>query len=347
MAIPSALQSQVLKELHVSHPGIVRMKGIARAKVWWPGMSKAIEKKVQSCSACQAQWNQPPPVPLHSWPLTREPWERVHIDFAGPVDGVYYFILVDSYSKWIEVEPMHVTTAEWTLGVLRSIFARYGLPRELVSDNGPQFVSAVFHDFLRQNGICHTRSPPYHPATNGAAERVVQTFKRALRTGTKDAGSLRSKLSRFLLSYRTTPHSSTGQAPAELFLHRSLRTRLDILRPSGDRALEQQQRAKAAHDKHAQDRSFVMGQKVLVRNWQEGPRWVKGVVVKHFGAVQYEVDIGGALRHCHADHLLPDRGKGDEAEGAAPAAAPVVMENAEDQEYPEPAIPEHPPAAPV
>ena len=220
VVIPSTLQSQVLQELHTSHPGIVRMKGLAR----WPGLTKAIENCVQGCDNCQTQRNQPPPVPLHPWPLTREPWERVHIDFAGPVDGLFYLILVDSYSKWIEIEPMRTTTTEKTVDILKTIFARYGLPRELVSDNGPQFVSAAFQLFMKRNGIRHARSAPYHPATNGAAERVVQTFKRSLRTAGSDSGSEAHKLARFLLSYRTTPHSTTGQAPAELFLRRNIHT---------------------------------------------------------------------------------------------------------------------------
>ena len=234
VVIPTSLQSQVLTELHTSHPDIVRMKGLAWSRVWWPGLSKDIEERVQGCEACQSQRKQPPPVPLHPWPLTREPWERIHIDFAGPMDGIYYLILVDSYSKWIEVEPMHTTTTEKTISVLRKIFASYGIPRELVSDNGPQFTSVAFQQFMEQNGIQHSRSPPYYPATNGAAERVVQTFKHALRTREKESGSVGQKLACFLLSYRTTPHSTTGQTPAELFLRRTLRTRLDIMRPSVD-----------------------------------------------------------------------------------------------------------------
>ena len=205
LSFPTKLRPQILQELHDSHPGIVRMKGLARSRVWWPSITRDIETCVQSCVACQGQRNQPPPVPLHPWPLSREPWERIHIDFAGPVDGIYYLVLVDSYSKWIEVEPMRTTTAEKTVSVLQTIFARFGLPKELVSDNGPQFTSATFTEFMNRNGIHHSRSAPYHPATNGAAERVVQTLKRSLRTGETDSGSLTHKLARFLLNYRNTP----------------------------------------------------------------------------------------------------------------------------------------------
>ena len=114
------------------------------------------------------------------------------------------------------------------------LFACYGLPKESVTDNGPQFTSTVFTRCLQENGIRRSRSAPYHPATNGAAERVVQTFKNFLRAGKDDSGSHSRKLAQFLLVNRTPPHSTTGVPPAELFLKRSLRTRLNIMRPSVD-----------------------------------------------------------------------------------------------------------------
>ena len=89
-------------------------------------------------------------------------------------------VLVDAHSKWIEIELMNSTTAEATIVVLREWFSSYGLPEELVSDNGPQFISQEFAVFMKQNGIKHTLTPPYHPASNGAAERIVQILKRAL-----------------------------------------------------------------------------------------------------------------------------------------------------------------------
>ena len=176
--IPTCLRPQVLAELHASHPGIVRMKGLAQSQVWWPGMDKSIEAEVGKCMDCQQQRNQPAPVPLHQWCWSRQPWER--LDFAGPVDGAMLLVVVGSHSKWLEVISMSTTTANKTIDVLRSLFARYWLPQDVVTDNGPQFTSAEFAEFMCENGICDF-SAPYHPATNGAAERCVQTLKNALR----------------------------------------------------------------------------------------------------------------------------------------------------------------------
>ena len=100
-----------------------------------------------------------------------------------------------------------------------------------MSDNGPQFTSVEFDVFLKANGIQHICSAPYHPQSNGEAERFVQTFKNVLKTGKQDEGDVQMKLSRFLLSYHTTPNSTTGLTPSELFLKRQIRTRLDMLKP--------------------------------------------------------------------------------------------------------------------
>ena len=153
---------------------------------------------------------------------------------------------------------MKSTTTEKTLEVLRELFARHGLPKQLISDNGPQFTAKEFEECM-----CATSTPgvprPYHPATNGEAERFVQTFKRCLQAGQSDAETIQQKLSQFLLMYRTTPNATTGVAPAELFLKRKLRTRLDLLRPTVD---EEQQKQKKYHDRHSQSRSYHVGQAV-------------------------------------------------------------------------------------
>ena len=94
-------------------------------------------------------------------------------------------IIVDAHSNWLEVVPMTSTTSEKTIEELRTIFAQFGLPEQLVMDNGPQFTFREFETFVKANGVKHICSTPYHPATNGEAERFVQTFKRALKASKK------------------------------------------------------------------------------------------------------------------------------------------------------------------
>ena len=115
------------------------------------------------------------------------------------------------------------TTSFKTIEALMTIFVKYGLPEQLVSDNGPQFTSEEFTEFMKVNSIKHIRSAPYHPSTNGLEERFVQTFKRAMKNRVQDEPNLSTPLSQFLLGYRSAPHATTKVSPEELFLQQKLR----------------------------------------------------------------------------------------------------------------------------
>jgi hypothetical protein len=201
-----------------------------------------------------------------------------------------YFILMDAHSKWLEVEIMSSTTSLETIKVLRRLFARYGLPETLVSDNGPQLVSQEFRHFTQSNGIRHVTSAPYHPATNGEAERAVQFLKQSLRKG--DRENIECTLNQILLKYRTTPHSLTGLTPAELFVKRHLRTRLDLLKPDlSDFVRNKQQRWGSPEEKCC--RQFQLGENVLVLNFSvNGGKWVQGTITRQTGPVSYTVKVG-------------------------------------------------------
>lgn len=304
--IPPPLRRQVLEELHSGHCGMVRMKEIARSYFWWPGLDAAIEDKVKSCSACQKMRNMPQLAPLHPWDFPEEPWQRVHIDYAGPLEDRMFLVVVDAHSKWPEVTVMKSTSAERTIEELRSIFSRFGLPTQLVSDNGPQLVSEEFRSFMEANGIQHIKSAPYHPATNGLAERFVQTMKQALKSS-QGNGSLNRRLNTFLLTYRNTPHATTKVAPASAMMKRQLRTRLDLLRPPKTKQVVQtQQRAQVERRSKAKDRSFIAGERVLARNYCKGPKWIPATVVAQTGPVSYTVHTPeNIIWRRHVDQLLP------------------------------------------
>ena len=307
--VPEKLRQQILSELHRGHPGVVRMKALARSHVWWPNLDRDVEECAKLCTPCQANKHSPPKAPLHPWAWPSAPWQRVHIDFAGPVRGQMLLILTDAYSKWPEVYVVSSTTASMTITKLRETFARFGLPEQVVSDNGPQFVSEELDVFLRKNGVKHIRCSPYHPASNGAAERLVQTVKRALEAGREQGMPLLQSLSNFLFSYRTTPHATTGVTPSSLLMGRTLRTRLDLIKPDvGRRVREQQDHQKAQHDSHCRKRQFFLGQKVWVRNMREGSRWVSGIIAGIQGPVSYLVQVAsGDVWRRHVDHIRGGR----------------------------------------
>ena len=305
VVVPAVCQTAVLKELHTGHPGIVRMKSLARVHVWWPGIDKDIEQMVRNCASCQALRNTPPTAVLHPWSWPDQPWKRIHIDFAGPFQGSMFLVVVDSHSKWLEVVPMTTTTTQKTLEVLSTLFATHGLPEQIVSDNGPQFTSVEFETCMKKNGIKHIRSAPGHPSSNGEAERFVQIFKRGLKASKHESGSLQVRLNTFLFVYRSTPHSTTGVSPAELFLKRKLRTRLDLLHPSvATQVAEKQAAQKEYHDQRSRHCQFEPGQTVLVKNLRGQPKWLPGKIVEKSGPVSFRVEVQGQVWRRHADQLL-------------------------------------------
>ena len=306
--VPTKLQNRVLAELHTSHPGIVKMKSLARTHVCWPGIDREIEDLVRGCPSCQSLGNKPPVMTLHPWNWPTRPWQRVHVDFAGPFFGRMFLIVVDANSKWPEVVPMSTTTAEKTIEELRKLFAAHGLPEQLVSDSGAQFTSQEFEEFLKANSIKHIRSAPYHPATNGEAERFVQTFKLAMKAAKSDESTLEIKPARFLLMYRNTPNTTTGVSPAELLLHRRIRTRLDLLRPSlSSRVLTKQADQKSQHERQSKERQFEPDQSVLVENHKGDPKWVPGIIQEKLGRTSYRVSVGDKIWRRHADQILEFR----------------------------------------
>lgn len=103
VVIPISLREAILSDLHASHVGIVKMKGIARSFVYWPGIDADIERVVKSCAECARHAHLPPKCKCHHWEYPKRPWERIHVDYAGPVAGTMLLIVVDSYSKWLEV----------------------------------------------------------------------------------------------------------------------------------------------------------------------------------------------------------------------------------------------------
>jgi transposase InsO family protein len=119
-----------------------------------------------------------------------------------------FFVLVDAHSKWPEIVEMKTTTSTKTIEVPRSIFSRNGIPAQIVSDNGSQFSSDhtdEFATFMKRNGSKHYKSSPYHPATNGLAERFIQTFKNSMRAMKDENRDINQKIANFLLTYRNTP----------------------------------------------------------------------------------------------------------------------------------------------
>ena len=145
----------ILEELHQAHPGMTRMKGLARGYVWWPQLDRDIERKVRSCIDCLEHQRVPDKAPIHPWEMPTKAWSRIHIDHAGPFEGRMILVVIDAYSKWIEADIVRGNSSQITIERLRHVFASHGLPEVVVSDNASCFTSQEFQEFLSKNGIRH------------------------------------------------------------------------------------------------------------------------------------------------------------------------------------------------
>jgi len=153
------------------------------------------------------------------------------------------------------------------------------------------------------NGIVHVKSAPYHPSSNGLAERAVRSFKQGLKS--TSGNSIQEKLSKFLLKYRITPHTTTGVPPAELLMKRRLRTKMDLLYPDvGKRVTQQQEKQKDTHDNSKALRTFKDGDLVYAENFNSSPRWIPATVIKSNGPLSYLVKTSdGREMRRHVDNL--------------------------------------------
>ena len=302
IVIPRSLQKLVLKELHEAHPGVVRMKALARSYCWWPQIDKNIEDLVSACECCQVNQRNQSPGPIHPWAIPDGPWQRVHVDYCGPIDGKMLLVIVDAYSKWFDVHVVQHSSSEATVNKLRTTFATFGVPETLCSDNGPQFTSAVFKEFMKTNGIHHATSAPYHPASNGLAERAVQTLKLGLKK--QPSAPLQTRLDRFLLAYRTTPLESIGKSPGEAMFGHRLRTRLDLMIPRPRAAIRHHQ-LRAWQNKSQNHKSENPHQKLVYTKLPHEQTWYRGEILERSPTeVQLQLPDGREVRR-HLDHIRP------------------------------------------
>lgn len=302
IVIPNKLRQPIMTLLHEGHPGIAAIKSKAKFQVWWPNMDKHLEEFVQQCSGCQENRPKDTEVPVFSWTVPTEVWSRLHIDYAGPFQGKMWLIIVDAKSKWLEVIPTNNTSSANTILMLREVFTRFGLPRVIVSDNGPQFASFEFESFCKNLNIKHARITPYHPRTNGLAERCVRTFKERMEASKHDGGSLNERLQSFLLADRTSTKRSTGKTPSQMMFGRNIRTKIDLLRPDVNSKMEMEQLKQRENKKHGPEKDFSEGEEVWVQN-NLGKGYKKGRIRKKNGPYSYEVDVDGLKKKKHADQL--------------------------------------------
>ena len=226
--IPDVLRAKIIRSGHDGHQGIVKTKQLLRSKYWWPAMDDAIKTFITNCRGCQVSVLKNEKEPLIMTPLPEGPWENLVADFHGPLrTGEYLLIIIDEYSRFPVVEIVNSTSYKTTVQKFDRIFAEFGIPKKLKSDNGPPFNGFDFRKFAKFLGFKHQRITPYYPEANGLVEKFNTGLEKVLHTSQIEQKDWRHELNAYLRNYRATPHSTTNESPANLlFQKRNFRTRL-------------------------------------------------------------------------------------------------------------------------
>jgi hypothetical protein len=234
--IPTALRQTLLELAHEGHPGIVRMKQKCRDAIWWPGIDTCIERYVRDCMPCIVSGKscKPTPGPLQPVSCPEGPWQKISLDIAGefmaaPHNQRFLIVAIDHFSKWPEVAACGNVTSSSVIEFLTSLFDRFGLVNEIITDNGAQFVSFEFEEFLKSLGIRHSRCALYAPQSNAAVERFNRCIKDGVKAALLEGKPFMTGVRQVLASYRMTPQSTTGVTPASLMLAFKVITPLSLI----------------------------------------------------------------------------------------------------------------------
>ena len=225
--VPESDQQRILRENHdavtAGHLGVTKTTARMAKSFYWPGMFRDVSKYVRRCAVCnQYKTLQQKPSGFMYTSQVEEPWETVCSDFVGPLPrsmkgSTILLVMVDKFSKWVEAIPMRAaTTANLIRAVRERIINRFGVPKVFLSDNGAQFTSHQFSEFLTDLGIKHQFTAPYTPQEN-PTERVNRVLKTMIAQYVQ--GNQRSwdeHIPELSFAINTSQHMSTGYSPALL-----------------------------------------------------------------------------------------------------------------------------------
>ena len=247
--IPESLRQDILAKAHSTHQGIVRTKQFLRIAVYWPGMSSDIEEICKNCRICRQLLPQEE-LPLSPVERPEGPWIQIGIDIFS-FDFDHYLTIHDYYSKWPEVYKLKETTTTTVIACIKDCFLRFGNPPKLLSDNGPQFSSFAFCQFLEKINVEHVSCAPLHAQSNGQIERFHRYLNHTLRSSQLQGFVIRERFPEILQILCATSHAATGRTPAYLLQNREITTDFPTLRfKASDKDHEKYQAyMKNTHDK--------------------------------------------------------------------------------------------------
>jgi transposase InsO family protein len=178
--IPDSMRADVLTAIHRGHLGLNKSRGRAKLSVWWPGLSNDLEQLIWSCEFCNINRPTQRSEPLKTTQLPSFPRERTGADLCE-LQGKSYLVVMDYFSRYLEIDYLDNITNNHVVGKLKNIFARWGIPEERVTDNGGQFSSKSFRQFSVDCGFHHIFSSPHYPQATEEAKSAVKIAKRILK----------------------------------------------------------------------------------------------------------------------------------------------------------------------
>ena len=205
VVVPVALRREMMAVCHATHIGVEGCIRRARESMFWPRMATELKESISKCDICMTHRALPQKETLLQHETTPRPWAKAGADLCE-MQGRTLLIVCDYFSNFIEVESLQTTTTRAVCKVFRALFARYGVPDILMTDNGPQFRSAEFPTFSKVWGFQHQTSSPHYPQSNGKAENAVKTVKRLF---------AKCRSLRFVRYSIGETHPQKGLAPAQ------------------------------------------------------------------------------------------------------------------------------------
>ncbi|XP_052692422.1 uncharacterized protein LOC128170699 isoform X2 [Crassostrea angulata] len=352
LVVPDKFRNQVMKLAHDSllagHLGTQRTLARVTSEFWWPGIQSDVRRFCQSCDICQRTVHKGKikKVPLERMPLIDEPFQRVAVDLVGPLSPItdkgnrYILTLVDYATRYPEAIALPSIETERIAEALFEMFSRIGIPREMLTDMGAQFTSALMSEVSRLISLSQRTTTPYHPSCNGLVERFNGTLKQMLKRLCFEKPKDWDKyLSAVLFAYREVPQESLGFSPFELVYGRSVRGPISILKElwtndipdpnvkttyqyvldlkdrlqsMAELAKESLEKSSTRYKKHydrkTRTRSLKVGDKALVLLPTDNNKLLlqwKGpfVVTKKVNRVDYQLDMQGKTKTFHINLL--------------------------------------------
>ena len=301
IVIPEKLQKPAVISAHkMGHFGMTRTKQMLREKYWFPRLSSLVEDIISKCFQCQIATDEQKQEPVKPTEIPEMAWHTLSVDFGGPYpDGHYNLVVIDKRTRYPVVEQVKSTTFRSTADQLQRIFATYGVPKRIETDNGPPFNSYEFGKFAKEYGFYHHRVTPEHPRANGEAERFMKVINKTEKIARSERIPINTAVQDMLMGYRSTPHPATGYTPYEALMRRNVRTKLDypgkmqidISKMEKEITDKDRQYKKKWDDQHrhpkTKEHEFMVGEKVLLKKKKEN-KWSTAYEHEHYTVTEVD-----------------------------------------------------------